>query len=132
MLIRSLTFLTLLLLYNGIKCETYEDTTAVDDVDEKEDALLYIDNRIDEIPTYVPPAEKLIKSLVTGLGFLTGRNSDRRSAMDRVFRGITKPISSIFHHDKDAEERSMKSTGFGEILNSITDHFRAIYPGKMK
>lgn len=137
MLVRKLAFLTLFLLFdNKVKCEIGDDfevTTTKNDGDSDQYTELYIDNRIDEIPTYVPPAEKLIKSLITGLGILTGKNigdSNKRSGMDNLFSEITRPFTSIFNRKNKSEERSVRSTGFGDILNLITDHFHAIYPGK--
>ncbi|XP_051176424.1 uncharacterized protein LOC127291378 [Leptopilina boulardi] len=136
MLIRKLTFLALLLVNNEIKCEIdydFAETTAMNYRNADENTELYIDNRIDEVPTYVPPAEKLIKHLMTGLGIITGRSSDtiRRSGMDKILSEITRPITSIFNRNTKSGERSMRSTGFGDILNLITDHFQAIYPGTL-
>lgn len=123
---RSLRYILALnvafLLVSLVNCQFYETNNYNDD-DEisnetEDDEDLYVDNRIDESPTFVSPVEKFIKAVTSG--------SD--NGIGRIISGITKPIRNIVNGNPAG--RAVKS-GFGEVLNMIGDRFKAIYPGKV-
>lgn len=111
----NLAFL-LVSLANGQFYEAnYNEDDEISNETEDEDGL-YVDNRIDETPTFVSPVEKFIKAVTSGAD----------SGIGRFITGITKPIRNIVGNNPAG--RAVKS-GFGEVLNMIGDRFKAIYPG---
>ena len=118
--------------------ETDIERNFYDDVggeDEEDENLDYIDNRIDSVPTFVAPVERFAKALAAPLGWLsqstsspTNSDSDDQpepsNGVGRLINGLTKPIRDIVGNTGRAV-----TGGFGQMLNTIGDRFKAIYPG---
>ena len=132
---KILRFFTLSVLFGLIKSQA--DNPNVDVITAEATPLLedqtefFVDNRIDQIPTYVPPAERFLKKLARSLEILS-RPSDptkNSTGVEKIIFGITKPITGILKPVGKTLGRGISSTGFGDILNLFKDHFRAVYPG---
>ncbi|OXU28121.1 hypothetical protein TSAR_002628 [Trichomalopsis sarcophagae] len=96
----------------------YDDNDDEISNETEDDEGLYVDNRIDESPTFVSPVEKFVKAVTNGAD----------NGIGRLISGITKPIRNIVSGNPAG--RAVKS-GFGEVLNMIGDRFKAIYPGRV-
>ena len=132
---KSLSFFILFMLVILSKCqiESYSDSLSTEtessniEVDES-----FVDNRIDELPTYVPFPERFLKTLAKGLENLSAESNSTKnsSGVKKIINGVTKPITNILKPVGKTTGRALTSSGIGEILNLFKDNFRALYPGK--
>ncbi|XP_033210063.1 uncharacterized protein LOC117168481 [Belonocnema kinseyi] len=112
---------------------TAEDATTTETELLPEDETEFADNRIDEIPTYVPPAERLLKKLAGSLKNIAGQSDPEKNGtrVGKIISGITKPITGFLKPVGKTLSRGKDSSGFGDILNAVKDKFQAIYPGTL-
>lgn len=101
-----------------------------DDDDDDESDEYYIDNEIDMKPTYRSSVEKFLQGLT-----ITLKTSKPIGLAGRVINGLPEPFRSLLLPRKNnATERQMElnnnNKGFGDILNTFSDDFKAIFPGK--
>lgn len=101
--------------------EEYDGISAEENDGEVEDEDEFVDSRIDESPTYVSGVERFIKALMAPFDWLGRATSAARES--------DKSADADGQQGRVNVGRSIRN-GFGDVLNSIGDRFKAIYPGR--